>query len=91
MLNVIIIMSVGIVIGIFVHKQVVIIQIVEKFTTYAIWLLLFLLGTSIGTNKVIVQNIGTLGIKAFILSFSAIAGSVIFAYFLYSYFFKNER
>jgi len=91
MFNVILIMSVGIIIGSIFHKNKNLIRLSERITTYAIWSLLFLLGLEIGTNEVIVENIGTLGIKAFIISFGAILGSVLLSYFLYNFLFKNDR
>ena len=91
MLNVIIIMKIGIIIGVVLHKHKRFIEIVEGLITYAIWVLLFLLGLSIGSNELIIKNIGTLGLKAIILSFSATAGSVILSYFLYIFLFKHER
>ena len=91
MFNVILIMSVGIIIGSIFHKNKNLIRLSERITTYTIWSLLFLLGLEIGTNEVIVENIGTLGIKAFIISFGAILGSVLLSYFLYNFLFKNDR
>ncbi len=91
MLNVVIIMTLGIMVGVVLHKKTQVIKLVEKLTTYAIWILLFLLGLSIGTNQAIIKNIQTLGVAAFILSFGAILGSVLLSYFLYILFFKNDR
>lgn len=89
MINVVIIMSIGITIGVILNKKIHFIATVEKLATYSTWLLLFLLGISIGSNQVIIRNIGTLGIEAFILSFGAISGSVLLSFILYR-FFKDE-
>ncbi|MEK6951938.1 MAG: LysO family transporter [Nanoarchaeota archaeon] len=91
MFDVIVIMSIGILIGTLIHKNKNTIQLVERFVTYAIWLLLFFMGTSIGANEIIIKNIGTLGLQALLLSLSAIIGSVFLAYLLYRFFFKNEK
>jgi uncharacterized membrane protein YbjE (DUF340 family) len=90
MFTVIIIMTIGIVIGAAFHKRTAFIQGAERVITYAIWLLLFLLGVSVGANKLIMSNIGTLGIQALLLSFSAMAGSIVLSYFLFAYFFTHE-
>ncbi|MDO8583373.1 MAG: LysO family transporter [bacterium] len=91
MLNVIIIMTIGIGIGFIFHKKLSFIKTAEKLTTYAIWLLLFLLGISVGANELIVKNIGKLGAQAFIISFASILGSVLLSYFLYILLFKDEK
>lgn len=90
MLIVILIMFLGVVVGFLIHKQKNILRTVDSATSYAIWLLLFLLGVSIGTNKIIISNIGTLGLQAIFLTFGAVSGSVLLSYLLYIRFFKHE-
>lgn len=90
MLNVIIIMTIGIIIGVLLHKKTTFIKVSEKIITYAIWLLLLFLGILVGSNKLIMSNIGTLGIQALLLSLSAVAGSIFLSYFLYKFLFKHE-
>lgn len=84
-------MTIGIGIGFIFHKKLSFIKTAEKLTTYAIWLLLFLLGISVGANELIVKNIGKLGAQAFIISFASILGSVLLSYFLYILLFKDEK
>ena len=52
------------------------ISVSDRLTTGAIFLLLFLLGISVGTNDQVVGNIGTLGVQAAVLTAGGIAGSV---------------
>ena len=91
MLNVIIIMTIGIVIGAILHKNKELFVRIDKVITYSIWLLLFLLGLSIGTNEVVVKNIGNLGFQALIVTSLTICFSVLIAYFLFITLFKNEE
>ncbi len=83
-------MTIGIVIGALFHKKTTFIKLSERVIIYAIWLLLLLFGISVGSNKLIMSNIGTLGVQALLLSLSAMAGSIFLSYFLYKFLFKHE-
>lgn len=64
----------------------------DKIITVFIYLLLFMLGVWVGINETIINNIGTIGINAAILTLGAVIGSILCAYFLYMFFFKkNDR
>ena len=91
MLNVIIVMTIGIILGAFLHKNKKLFVQLDRFITYAIWLLLFLLGLSIGTNGIIVKNICNLGFQAIIVTFFTISFSVLVSCFLFVTLFKNEE
>ena len=53
--------------------------------------LLFILGTSIGTNKTVLNNLAGLGIDALVLTIGAIAGSILAVYPVYIYFFRGPK
>ena len=82
-------MIVGASIGYLLRNKLRIIRFVDPSINIAIYLLLFLLGVSIGTNKLILNNLGTLGIHAFLLTVGGIAGSIALSYLLYKFFFKT--
>ena len=63
----------------------------EKATSYIIYILLFFMGLSVGTNKEIMNNIHNIGLQALIISLFAIGGSVILALFVFKIFFKDEK
>ena len=63
----------------------------ERATNYIIYLLLFFMGLSVGTNREIMSNIQNLGFQALIISLFAIAGSIIIARIVFKIFFKNEK
>ncbi len=48
----------------------------EKLMMWAVYLLLFLLGISVGHNPQIIENFHTLGWQAFLLSMGALGGSL---------------
>lgn len=62
----------------------------EKFITYAIYLLLFMMGVSIGSNEQIMNSLSTLGIVALIVSTGAIIGSILTGFLVFKLFFKND-
>jgi len=60
----------------------------EKLITYAIYLLLFLMGVSIGSNELIMNSLSSLGTLALLLSASAVAGSILTGFLVFKLFFK---
>ncbi len=90
MLTVVLIMMAGVVLGYFLRTRKRLAAINDKFITYAIYLLLLLLGISIGSNKTIVANLPVLGVKALIVTVGAMVGSVLLALLTYNLFFKNR-
>lgn len=90
MFTVISIMFAGIAIG-FLLRKVSVLQKIGKLISYTIYLLLFLLGISVGSNPDIVNNLSSLGLQAFLIAFAATLGSVLAAWVVYSCFFKERR
>lgn len=95
MFLVISIMFLGVGIG-FLLKRIQWLQHVSKTISYTIYLLLFLLGVSVGANKEIVNNLATLGWQAFVLAAAGAIGSALAAWVVYHFFFakqevRNER
>ncbi|HBI80845.1 MAG TPA: DUF340 domain-containing protein [Bacteroidales bacterium] len=61
----------------------------EKLITYAIYLLLFLMGVSIGSNELIMNSLSSLGTLALLLSTGAVAGSILMGFLVFKFFFKK--
>lgn len=59
--------------------------------TYTIYLLLFLLGLSVGANREIVDNLATLGGQALLLTVAGTTGSVLAAWAVGNWFFKEGK
>lgn len=91
MFTVIIIMFSGIIIGFLFNKNNIKVKYLENFTNIAIYILLFLLGISVGTNKTIIDNFDKIGISAFLITIATVLGSILLALFTYNLWFKNER
>lgn len=90
MFKVIGIMFAGILVGYMLRKQSFI-HYTGTLISIAIFLLLFLLGIAVGTNKQIVNNLSVLGLQAFAISSAAVLGSVICAWMVYRFIYKRER
>jgi len=80
----------GIGIG-YLFRRVAFLQKTGTGITYTIYLLLFLLGISVGTNDTIMNNLGTLGIEAALIAFAGTMGSVLAAWGIYHFFFKRKE
>lgn len=65
-------------------------RFVNQSITLTIYLMLFLLGVSVGTNEAILKDLLSVGTDALLISIMATLGSVIAAKFVYQRFFKEE-
>lgn len=91
MLTVLILMTIGIGIGWFLHKKEKLLKFTDKLTNWAIYLLLFLLGLSVGTNEKILQNFHQIGFQAIVITVFAVMGSIIVSWLLYILVFKKDE
>ena len=91
MLEILIIMCSGILTGKLLRGKTGILTVVEKLTALSIYLLLFLLGISVGINEKIINSFPLIGFRAIILTMSGIAGSVILAWVLYLSLFRKKE
>jgi uncharacterized membrane protein YbjE (DUF340 family) len=89
MFTVIIIMSAGILLGYLLRNK----EIISKYTgiiiTWLIYMLLFLLGISVGTNNTIISNLDKIGLNALLITTGALTGSVIASWVTYRLFFRK--
>ncbi len=91
MFTVLTIMSAGVVLGYVIRHKTRFIKYIDLSINIAIYLLLFLLGISVGANKIILDNLGTLGFNALLLAAGAVAGSVGLSYLTYKLFFAADK
>lgn len=82
-------MSAGVLIGFLFRNSSVLSKSVGISVIWAIYLLLFLLGISVGSNETILKNFAVIGLNALIITSGAIAGSVILSWFTYKRFFRE--
>lgn len=91
MFTVLIVMVVGVVFGYYLRNRKKAVKFADKFTMWAIYLLLFLLGIAVGANELIMKNLPKLGFKALVISLGGIGGSVLLAWAAYLIWFKPKK
>jgi len=84
-------MTVGIILGFTIQNKTKIVKAIGPMINIAIYVLLFLLGISVGLNETIINNLDTLGTQALLLTFGGVMGSVVLAFFTYKFFFKTKK
>lgn len=88
---VLLLMTTGVVLGFVLDKFPKIIQAIEKSISWAIYLLLFLLGISVGTNEQIINNLDSIGWQALVITIGGVVGSVLLAWLLYVLVFNKTK
>ena len=91
MITVLLLMTSGIIIGWFLHKKKKILKISSELTNWAIYILLFLLGLSVGTNEKILNNFDQIGFLAILITVFAVAGSILVSWLCFTIFFKKDE
>lgn len=90
MITVLLLMLAGMATGFLLRQRPVILKISEKLTSVAIYILLFLLGISVGLNKMIIRHLDRIGLQAVLITFGAVFGSVLTIWILYRFVFKYD-
>lgn len=83
MLVVIICMFSGILVGFLTRKKSF--KYAKSILTFLIWLLLFLLGISVGSNQTVMNTLSSIGLEALLIAIMAIFGSCLAAKILLAY------
>ncbi len=91
MLYVLLSLASGSVIGFLIRNRTKASRGFGKATTGIIFLLLFILGLTVGSNESLFKNISTVGLKALILTLGGIFGSVGLSFVVYRRFFGENR
>ena len=66
-------------------------KFVQKLINYTIFLLLFLLGITVGANEDVMNNLDSIGLEALLIALAAIAGSILCAWGVYRFFFMSTK
>ncbi|KAB2822814.1 MAG: lysine exporter LysO family protein [Paludibacter sp.] len=85
------ILTVGIVVGFYIQDRSRLIKLNDKLMTWSIFVLLFLLGISVGINDTIVYNLDTIGLKALVITIGAVSGSIVVARIILPVLFPHVR
>ncbi len=67
----------GVMLGHLFRTKTAILAVADKATIWSVFLLVFLLGVSVGANQTVIHALGGLGLQALVLSLGGIAGSVL--------------
>ena len=85
-----IVMLSGVLIGYILRNIRDITALISKIYIYIIFLLLFVMCLSVGSNPHVIQGLGTLGLLGIAISVVSIAGSVFLSWIVYRHLFKND-
>lgn len=84
-------MIIGVALGLYIQSKPRFLKLIDPLVNIAIYLLLFLLGISVGINETVINNLGTLGIQALLITLGGIVGSVVVSSFVYLLFFRSKE
>lgn len=82
-------MLAGMALGYVFRSKTKLISSINKSTIWIIFLLLFFLGVTVGKNPEIMNNLSTIGLRGFQIAVVALLGSLVLAWGVYHWFFKN--
>lgn len=92
MVSILLVLAAGILFGLLFINKPKLHQINTHLFNWAIYLLLFLLGISVGTNQEVIKSLGKIGYEAIAIAVGSIAGSVFLSGILFKIlFYKNEK
>ncbi|MBN2364492.1 LysO family transporter [candidate division WOR-3 bacterium] len=91
MLNILAMMAIGIAAGFLIRKKQKTVKFFDLASGASVYVLLFLLGISVGKNETIVSNLGSIGIRAISLAIGAVSGSVISSFLIFKIIFKDNN
>ena len=90
MIEILLLIMGGMVLGYLVRRKEQVVRVTERLIIWSIFLLLFLMGLSIGRDSLIVNSLPSLGFNALLISIAGIAGSLVLALLLWKYFFGKK-
>ena len=75
----------------YLFRRIEVLQHLNPLIMMAICALLFVLGLAIGANEMIIKNLTTLGLQAFVLALAGTSGSILAGWGVYHFFFKEKE
>jgi len=91
MIAILLVLTAGIIVGLLIVNYPKLHIINNNLLNYAIYLLLFLLGISVGTNREVIQNLDKIGLEAITIAIASISGSVFLSFFLLKLLFNRHE
>jgi uncharacterized membrane protein YbjE (DUF340 family) len=90
MISILVVLSIGVLLGLLLTGRPKLHLANNHLLNWSIYLLLFLLGISVGTNEEVIRNLGKIGYEAIAIAVASIAGSVFLSMFLFRILFKQR-
>jgi len=90
MISILVVLSAGILVGFLLVGRPVWHKYNNNLMNLAIYLMLFLLGISVGTNREVISNLGKIGYESVAIAVASIAGSVLISTILFKLLFKTN-
>lgn len=90
MIAILLILSAGILVGLLIVRFPKLHAVNNSLLNWAIYLMLLLLGISVGNNQEVIHNLDKIGLEAFTIALASVAGSVLLSFFLYKFLFKRD-
>jgi uncharacterized membrane protein YbjE (DUF340 family) len=84
-------MTSGMIAGFILRKYKGLFKKLDKLISYVIYMLLFLLGLTVGQNDIIIKSFHFIGLKALLITIASVAGSLILSVLVFHIFFKHEH
>lgn len=81
----------GIVAGFLIREKGKVLSVFEKVSSVTIYILLFFMGLSVGTNATVLNSFPKVGGIAIVLTFGALVGSVALTFAVDRIFFRKEK
>ena len=78
----------GMLCGYLLRRRAGLLGLLSRLVMPAVWLLLFLMGVTVGANDAVMENLPTLGLEALLLTLGALGGSIVLARWVWLRFFK---
>lgn len=90
MVSILVVLTLGIMAGWLIIRKPAIHRLNNHLLNGAIYLLLLLLGISVGINKEVIGNLGKIGVEAISIALASILGSLFFTTLLFRMIFKDK-
>lgn len=87
---ILLVLSAGILTGLLIIRKPLLHKVNNELMNWAIYLLLFMLGISVGTNREVIENLDKIGYEALVIAIASITGSVLFSALLFKVLFKQK-
>ncbi|MCM1178377.1 MAG: lysine exporter LysO family protein [Clostridium sp.] len=81
-------MAGGVIAGFFLRKRNL--SWVQRMITFLIWTLLFFLGIEAGSNRNVIDGLGTLGLEAVVMTMAFVIGSCVSAWALWCLLYRRK-